>query len=142
MEIEERQRIPLAQVLYGDIVYWITIVAAITCMLGPLLSMVFVDRNVLNPHYLFAAVFSGKDVETIWSEAGHGFPGGHFWYHYPTYGDGLTQMGLALGCSVALWALLASACAYRKQRVLLYALLSLWVAALVGLSALDLIKGH
>ena len=142
MEVNGKCRIPASQVLYGDIVYWVTILAAIVCMVGPFLSMIFVDRNVLNPHYLFAAVFSGKDVEAIWNEVGRGFPGGHFWYDYFTYGDGFTQFGLALGCSVALWALLAAAWAFLKQKTRLYALLALWVASLVALSAIGLIRGH
>ena len=142
MDSEQRYRIPVEQIIYGEIVYWITIGAAIVCMIGPLLSMVFVDENVLNPHYLFAAIFAGKDAQTIWKEVGNGFPGGHFWYKYPNSGDGFTQFGLAMGCSVALWALLATAVTYLRRRVLLYAFLALWVAALVALSTADLMKGH
>jgi hypothetical protein len=47
-----------------------------------------------------------------------------------------------LGCSVALWALLATAVAYLADRIYLYVFLSIWVALLVGLSASGIIKGH
>ena len=142
MEKEEKYKIPLEQVVYGDVVYWVTIVAAIICMVGPLLSMIFVEDNILNPHYLFAAIFAGNDPESIWKEVGNGFPGGHFWYTNPTSGDGFTQLGLVLGCSVALWALLATAVIYARRRIFLYTALALWVAAMVALSVVDIIKGH
>ena len=142
MENEEKHKIPLEQIVYGDVVYWVTILAAIICMVGPLLSMMFVEDNVLNPHYLFAAIFAGNDPESIWKEVGNGFPGGHFWYEYPTSGDGFTQFGLVLGCSVALWALLATAVIYFRKRILLYTALALWVATMVALSVVDIIKGH
>lgn len=142
MDSDKKHNIPVEQILYGDVVYWITILAALICMTGPLISMVFVDQNVLNPHYLFAAIFAGKDIETIWNQVGNGFPGGHFWYDHPTSGDGFTQFGLVLGCSVALWALLAATLAYLKKRIFLYSILALWVATMVALSTVGLMEGH
>jgi hypothetical protein len=109
-------------------------------MIGPVIALISPEDNLLNPHYLFAAIFAGKDAQEIWNQAQGGFPGGHFWYGRLTCGDGLTQFGLALGCSVALWALLAAAIAYLRQRVLLYTVLSLWVALLVFLSSVGIIK--
>jgi hypothetical protein len=142
MDGRQEHKIPLEQIIYGEVVYWITIGAAIICMVGPFLSMVFIDNNVLNPHYLFAAIFAGKDPETIWNEVGNGFPGGHFWYKYPTSGDGFTQFGLVLGCSVALWALLAAGSVYLRKGVIAYTLLALWVAGMVALSAVGLMETH
>ena len=80
MNADRTPKMPVAQTLYGEIVYWVTIVAAIICMIGPVLSMYNVEGNVLNPHYLFAAIFEGKDAHTIWNEVGGGFPGGHFYF--------------------------------------------------------------
>ena len=142
MKTEEKPKMPLAQILYGEIVYWITIVAAIICMIGPVISMVSKDNNVLNPHYLFSAIFAGKNVETIWEEAGDGFPGGHFYLNHFTTGDGFTQFGLALGCSVGLWGLIAVAGAYLSEKNYLYVFLSLWVGLLIFLSMVGIVKGH
>jgi hypothetical protein len=133
---------PRAQIVYGEIVYWVTIVSAIICMIGPVIAMVSVDDNVLNPHYLFASIFEGKSAETIWNEVGDGFPGGHFYLDHITTGDGFTQLGLALGCSVAFWALIVAAFLYLKEKHYLYVLLSLWVSLLVALSAIGIVKGH
>ena len=142
MSAMTRPKMPRAQIIYGEIVYWITIVSAIICMIGPVIAMSSVDNNVLNPHYLFVAIFEGKTAETIWQELGGGFPGGHFYLSHFTYGDGFTQFGLALGCGVAFWGLLATAILYLSERTYLYVFLSLWVALLVFLSASGIVRGH
>lgn len=142
MSTEEKPKMPREQIIYGEIVYWITIVSAIICMIGPVIAMSSVDNNVLNPHYLFAAIFEGKNAETVWQEVGGGFPGGHFYLSHFTFGDGFTQFGLALGCSVALWALIAVAISYLSEKKYLYVFLSLWVALLVFLSAAGIVSGH
>jgi len=139
---DDRPVMPPSQIVYGEIVYWVTIVSALICMVGPVIAMMRIDDNVLNPHYLFASIFAGNSADTIWNEVGGGFPGGHFYLSHMTAGDGFTQFGLALGCSVALWALLATALVYLKQRNYLYLLLCLWVSVLVALSALGIISGH
>ena len=70
MSMEERPKMPRAQIVYGEVVYWVTIVAALICMVGPFIAMWNVDNNVLNPHFLFAKIFEGKSSVTVWAEAG------------------------------------------------------------------------
>ena len=142
MSAVERPEMPREQIVYGEIVYWITVVACIICTIGPLIAMINVENNILNPHYLFANIFEGKSAQAIWQEVGGGFPGGHFYLKNFTTGDGFTQFGLALGCSVALWALLASAIVYISQKIYLYFFLSLWVSLLVFVSMVGLAGMH
>ena len=142
MSTQETPKMPRAQTTYGAIVYWVTILACIICMIGPVISVASPENNVLNPYKLFDAIFQGKDAESIWEEVGVEFPGGHFYLKYFTYGDGFTQFGLALGCSVALWALIASAVAYAADRIYLYVILALWVAAMVAVSMIGIISAH
>ena len=142
MSTEQAPKIPRVQTIYGSIVYWITIIAAIICMIGPVISVASPENNVLNPYKLFNAIFEGKDAQTVWQEVGGGFPGGHYYLKHFTYGDGFTQFGLALGCSVALWALIASAIAYAADKIYLYVWLSLWVAAMVALSMIGIMAEH
>ena len=142
MSVENPPEMPRAQTTYGAIVYWVTILSCIICMVGPVISVAAPENNVLNPYMLFNAIFEGKDAQTIWKEVGGEFPGGHFYLKNFTYGDGFTQFGLALGCSVALWALLASAVAYAKEKIYLYVILSIWVAALVALSMIGIVSSH
>ena len=142
MNIAETPKMPRAQIIYGSIVYWITILSCLICMVGPVISVASPDNNVLNPYKLFNAIFEGKDAQTIWQEVGGEFPGGHFYLKNLTYGDGFTQLGLALGCSVALWALIVVAVAYARERIYIYAILSLWVAGLVALSMIGVVEMH
>ena len=142
MNIAETPKMPRAQIIYGSIVYWITILSCLLCMVGPVISVASPDNNVLNPYKLFSAIFEGKDAQTVWQEVGGEFPGGHFYLKNLTYGDGFTQLGLALGCSVALWALIVVAIAYAREKIYLYAILSLWVAGLVALSMIGIVGMH
>lgn len=142
MSIEKAPKMPEAALKYGAIVYWVTILSCIICMVGPVISVAFPDNNVLDPYKLFTAIFQGKDAATVWQEVGGGFPGGHFYLKHLTYGDGITMLGLALGCSVALWALLVSAVEYAKEKTYTYVILSIWVAALVALSLTGIVSAH
>ncbi len=142
MNAEQAPKMPRAQTIYGSIVYWITILSCIICMIGPVISVASPEKNVLNPYKLFNAIFEGKDAQTIWQEVGGGFPGGHFYLTNMGLGDGLTQFGLALGCSVALWALIVVAFAYAADKIYFYAALSVWVALLVGLSMVGIVGMH
>ncbi len=142
MNTPEIPKMPRAQTIYGAIVYWVTILSCIICMIGPVVSVASPDNNVLNPYKLFNAIFEGKDAETVWQEVGGDFPGGHFYLKHFAYGDGLTQVGLALGCSVALWALIAAAISYASEKIYFYTLLSIWVAGLVALSMVGIVGMH
>ena len=142
MNTPETPKMPRAQTIYGAIVYWVTILSCIICMIGPVVSVASPDNNVLDPYKLFNAIFEGKDAETVWQEVGGNFPGGHFYLKHFTYGDGLTQVGLALGCSVALWALIAAAISYASDKIYLYTALSIWVAGLAALSMVGIVGMH
>ena len=142
MDTIQKPEIPKAQIVYGAIVYWITIISCIICMVGPVISVANPEKNILNPYKLFNAIFQGKDTQTVWQEVGGGFPGGHFYLKNLTHGDGFTQFGLALGCSVALWALIVAAVAYVREKVYLYVILALWVAGMVALSMIGVMAAH
>ena len=142
MNMVQKPEMPKAQIVYGAIVYWITIVSCLICMVGPVISVANPENNVLNPYKLFNAIFQGKDTQTVWQEVGGEFPGGHFYLKNLTYGDGFTQFGLALGCSVALWALVVAAIAYAREKIYLYVILALWVAFLVAMSMVGIVGMH
>ena len=142
MSAEETPKMPRANKVYGAIVYWITILSCLICMVGPVISVASPENNVLNPYKLFNAIFEGKNAQQVWQEVGGEYPGGHFYLKNFTYGDGFTQFGLALGCSVALWALIATAIAYSSDKIYLYAILALWVAGMVALSMVGIVATH
>ncbi len=132
---------PQAQIVYGEVIYWLCIVAAAICTIGPIISLWYVDNNVLNPHFVFAALWEGQSAQDIWNTAGDGFPGGHFFLQYISTGDGFTQFGVALGSIAALPALFMAGLAYlrEKPRNNLYAIMSLWVMLLIAFSAVGIL---
>jgi hypothetical protein len=143
MDIENRPKMPRAQIIYGEIIYWITVLACLVCMIGPVIALAFPKRNILNPYRLFDAIFAGKSAGEIWQELGAGIQGGHFYLKHFLYGDGFTQFGLALGCSVALWALIGAVIMYLREKQYIYAGLGIWVSFLVLLSMIGIVgAGH
>ena len=66
---------PRAQRIYGEIIYWMTIIACIVCMIGPAISVANPEQNVLNPYNLFNSIFEGKTPEQVWTEVGGGRSG-------------------------------------------------------------------
>jgi hypothetical protein len=139
----ERPEIPLSQRVFGEFVYWGVILAAILCMVGPVITLAAVDNNVMNPHYLFDSIFDGNTAEIVWDEVGGGFPGGHFWLDYLSTGDGFTQFGIVVGCAAALPAVIAVAMVFvfkREKRSSVWVLFSFIIAALITISMLDIIS--
>ena len=137
----EIPRIKQSQIVFGDIVYWLTIIAAIICMIGPVMSFASMDDNVLNPHYLFVNIWSGIGPEGILNTVGEAEANGHYWIHNLLAGDGFTQFGLVIGCSVAIPAMLVPAIIYIfKERSFGWALGALWIVGAVTISVLGIIN--
>jgi hypothetical protein len=139
----EQSKIPLSQLVFGESIYWLCILAAIVCMIGPVIALLAVDSNIMNPHYLFASIFEGNTVDVVWNEVGGGFPGGHFWKDNLFTGDGFTQLGVAIGCASALPALLATALVFifrKKERAVIWVFFSLVIATLCTISILGLLS--
>ena len=139
-EIKVTFKQPRPQLVYGRCIYWFSIAAAMICAIGPVIAIVFQDSNLMNPHYLFSAIWAGKTANVVWEEVGGGFPGGHFWLHNLTVGDGFTQFGLVIGCGCAFLALAVTAIAFLKEKPRSYgwALVSFFVALMVLLSMLGI----
>ena len=94
-------------------------------MVGPLVAMISPESNVLQPRYLYTAIWSGMDPNIIWKLSGTEITGGHFWIDHFTFGDGFTQFGLALGGFVAMPALCIAAISYLKDKEFLWTFLGL-----------------
>ena len=136
----EKPRVPRAQVLYGQIVYWLCIIATSMCIIGPALSIAFPDNNVIEPQYLFGTLWKGSNPVTVWQELGGGFQGGHFWINNLTTWDGFTQLGIVIGCASAGLGLLVASILFllEKPHSYKWALLSMFVASLVFLAAVGI----
>ncbi len=128
------------QQVYGAIVYWLSIGAALICAIAPVVTLAFPDRNVVDPHSLFSAIWAGERPEAIWAAASGGPPGSHFWLRSLGSGDAMIQAGFELGCCSAGVALLATTLSYlgRGHRSWGWAAASLAIAVFVALAALGI----
>lgn len=139
---EERPIMPKAQSVYGECVYYLTIVTCLICIIGPVLAMISPENNVINPYFLFAEIFEGRTAFDVWAMVGAGdIQGGHFYMQHFFTGDGFTQFGLALGCSSTAWSLLVAAAVYAQERIYIYSGMAVFVALLIFFSASGFIGG-
>ncbi|MBN1644266.1 MAG: hypothetical protein JW856_05565 [Dehalococcoidales bacterium] len=140
MENKDSLKQPLPNRLYGTIIYWVSIIAAIICIVAPVIALAFPESNVLSPQYLFSTIWQGAKPAEVWATVGNGFPGGHFWINSLGSGDGLIQMGIVLGGFCAGLALLGAAVGYLKQkpRNFTWALLSVVITVFILLSAIGI----
>jgi hypothetical protein len=133
-------QMPRAQRLYGAVVYWLCIVATVLCTVGPVLSLLFPERNVLNPYYLFSTIWKGAKPAEVWEQVAGGFPGGHFWVNNLASFDGLIQLGLVVGCACTFFALIPTAVSYLrgKPREVGWAIVAIVIVVQVVLAAVGI----
>jgi len=107
---EERPPISQAGIIYGDIIYWGTLVGAFVVLLGSFVSFT-TTNNYIDPSYMLSALLDGKDVHEIWQGAtGVGAaPNGHWYLSVIGTGNGLTMLGIVIGVFSVTPAIFASA---------------------------------
>ena len=87
---------PFSGIVYGDLVYWITIAATLMVIVGSIITFV-TTNNYIDPSYMLSGVWEGKTVEEIWKGAVGAQPDGHWYLPHLTTGNGMTAGGIALG---------------------------------------------
>jgi len=126
-----------SQLYYGKAVQWVTIVSCLISLITPVFIVLFPGKNYLNEVLLFDAIFKGKNPAEIWRAAGVSFKYGDFWklfiknFFTP---DGFAAFGVALGCSVTLWALIPAVWQFTKKKEYFYVGVSLFIMALIVLA--------
>ena len=126
-----------SQLYYGLVVHWVTILSCLIVLIAPVCILLFARNNLLNPNLIFGAIFEGKRSAEIWAAAGVPFKSGEFWklflasFFTP---DGFATLGVILGCSVTLWALIPAIWVFVKNREYFYTCVSLFIMALIALA--------
>jgi hypothetical protein len=132
----------LAGKVYGDIVYWGTVAAAIVALLGQVVT--FVTRaHYMDPGYILSAIWQSQSVEQIWQGATGSLPQGHWYLDQLLTGNGLGEAGLALGVFIVIPAMLASSYILYRQRSVFFGTLAavaavITIASMVGLLPLPM----
>lgn len=96
MNTEVRPKPPLSGLVYGEIVYWGTLIGSFVAIIGAVVTFV-TKRNFVDPGYMLTAIWQGKSVEEIWTGATGALPHGHWYIHNLFTGNGLAEFGLAIG---------------------------------------------
>jgi len=143
MSKNEYDNTDICQLSYGETVHWITTVSGIFSFVAPFFILLFPKKNHLNEALLFETIFKGKNPTEIWKTAGVRFKPGDFW---PLFiknfltPDGLAAFGIALGCSVTLWALIPAAWQFTKKKEYFYTGVSIFLMALIVLAMSGIIN--
>lgn len=122
-QTEERPSISKAGIVYGDMIYWITIVATFIVLIGSVMTFTMTEGNYLAPSYMLSAIWQGTKVDDIWIGAVGAPPNGHWYMEHLTSGNGITAFGIALGVFSVIPAIFASAYYLYKDKEKFYAVL-------------------
>jgi hypothetical protein len=133
MTEETRPKPSFSGRIYGEIVYWGTILGSVIAIIGSTIA-VMVKSNVVEPSYVFSAMWEGKTTATIWKGAIGTLPKGHWYLPNISTGDGLTMFGLALGVFSVTVGLFASSIPLVKNGDYLFAGLAI-IAGIISLVA-------
>lgn len=131
---EQRPDIPQAGVIFGDLIYWITIVATGVAIVGSILTFLVSQGNYIEPAYLLSSIWEGKNVDQIWQGGAGSMPEGHWYLAHLSKGDGLTTAGLALGVFSVIPAILGAAYFLFKDKDYVFAGLALFAAIITTLA--------
>lgn len=142
--MEGRPKIPFENVLAGQILYWVCIIGSWFAMIGPIISLLFPEKNTMDVYRAFDLVWAGKNPDEIWNVllSGGKFPGPHFWIHSLPNGDAITQLGLWLGCSCALFSTFITGIVYLFKKDFLYFLMCMWSSFMIFFAMLGIISMH
>lgn len=136
---DNRPEIPVSGIIYGEIVYWITIAGSIIAVIGSTIAMLGA-KNYLDPSYVFSAIWEGQTTVAVWEGTVGSIPRGHWYLGHLGAGDGMAMFGLALGVFSVIPGLIGSGVAMLRKRQFLFGSLALVAALLCITSCLGLIQ--
>jgi hypothetical protein len=134
-----RPVIPVSGVIYGELVYWITILGSIIAIIGATMAM-FGAQNYLDPSYVFSAIWEGKSTVEIWEGAKGQIPNGHWYLPRLGNGDALAMFGLALGVFSVIPGMIGAAIVMYRKKDFLFGTFTTIAVILCITSLLGLIK--
>lgn len=129
---------PLAGRVYGNIVYWGTVVSAILAIIGSVFSFV-TKADYLHPSYIISSIWQENSVEQIWEGAVGHLPHGHWYLNHLASGSGLTELGLAFGVFIVIPAMIGSAFVMFKNKDTLFASLAIMATFITTISMVGLL---
>ena len=129
----------LAGIVYGEIVYWGTLLGTVISVIGTVICFV-TKANYISPTHMISSIWLEKSVNEIWTGAVGFQPNEHWYLGKITTGDGLTCFGLAMGVFVVIPAMLASAILLCKDKNVFFGSLALLATVITIVSMVGLIR--
>lgn len=106
---------PLSGRVYGEIVYWGTVIGTIIAIIGTIVCFVSKD-TYLPTSELLTGIWQQKSVAEIWQSITGSQPSGHWYLEHLTKGNGLTQFGLSTGVFFVIPAMFVSGFLLLKEK--------------------------
>ncbi|MFC1953500.1 DUF1634 domain-containing protein [Chloroflexota bacterium] len=139
MQIEkEKIKPPLASLVYGSVVYWVTIIGSVIALIGSVIAFIS-QANFVGTSYWFSSLWQGGSTQEIWEGTGGSPPVGHWYLSHLTAGDGLAALGISVGVfSVTLAMVVVAIVLFRKEEIT-FGILALTTAIIITIAMLSLI---
>ncbi len=137
--MKERPEVSFAGRVYGEIIYWGTILGSVISIIGSVITFV-TKNNYIDPAYLISSIWQGKSVKEIWEGATGSLPNGHWYIHHLFTGNGLSMAGLAFGVFVVIPAIFGAAIFLFKEKKPGYGILALIAGAITTASMFGLLS--
>ena len=135
MNEETRPKPTVSALIYGETIYWGTILGSLITIVGSVIA--FLSRkNVMDVGYIFTAIWEGKTNAEIWQGGIGSLPNGHWYLSSLSNGDAITMFGLALGVFVVIPAMFGSAICLIKEKKYLFGVLAIIGGLIILLSFL------
>lgn len=130
---DDKPVVPLAGIVYGDTIYWGTIIGTVLTLLGQVISFVGA-KNYVAASYVMSSLWQGSRTDDLWSPVG-GPPNGHWYLDQMYNGDGLTMFGIAMGVFSVTPAIFGAAYVLFREKKRLFGSLAV-IAALISIYAM------
>ena len=97
MRDPRKHPVPISGVVYGEIIYWLTVGSSFVVLLGTIISFIE-NQSLVSSTYILQSVFNGKNVEEIWlgSDISQ-IPDIKFYLATFSFGESVTILGIAFG---------------------------------------------
>ncbi len=135
---EVKPKPPLASLVYGSVVYMVTIIGSVIAIIGFVIA--FVSRaSFVEPSYWFSSLWQGESTQKIWEGVGGSPPVGHWYLPHLATGDGLAALGISVGVFSVTLALVTAAIVLFKRKEIAFGILAAITAVIITVAMLALI---
>jgi hypothetical protein len=130
VRLYQKSLIPISGMIYGQTIYWLTLLSSCLVLLGTIIS--FLEKDSPIPaNQLLQSVIDGKSVDQIWHGIGlSDAPDMFFFLANPSFGESITMIGIGIGVSSVIPATFFSAYFLKKSRNPVFAVLAVMAGLL------------